>query len=59
VLVGADASGLELRMLAHYMDDAGYTKELLGGDIHTSNQLAAGLSTRNQAKTFILKARMT
>lgn len=53
VLVGADASGLELRMLAHYMDDAGYTKELLGGDIHTSNQLAAGLQTRSQAKTFI------
>jgi DNA polymerase-1 len=53
VLVGADASGLELRMLAHYMDDVKYTHELLSGDIHTSNQLAAGLQTRNQAKTFI------
>ena len=53
VLVGADASGLELRMLAHYMDDADYTKEILEGDIHTANQKAAGLDTRPQAKTFI------
>jgi len=53
VLVGADASGLELRMLAHYMDDADYTNEILTGDIHTANQKAAGLTTRDQAKTFI------
>jgi DNA polymerase I-like protein with 3'-5' exonuclease and polymerase domains len=53
VLVGADASGLELRMLAHYMDSEGYTKEILEGDIHTANQKAAGLKTRAQAKTFI------
>tara|TARA_B100001059_G_scaffold226312_1_gene254520 strand:+ start:8538 stop:10220 length:1683 start_codon:yes stop_codon:yes gene_type:complete len=53
VLVGADASGLELRMLAHYMDDADYTHEILTGDIHTANQKAAGLATRDQAKTFI------
>jgi DNA polymerase-1 len=52
-LVGMDASGLELRMLAHYMDDEGYTNEILTGDIHTANQLAAGLETRDQAKTFI------
>lgn len=52
-LVGVDASGLELRMLAHYMNDSAYTKEILEGDIHTANQLAAGLETRAQAKTFI------
>lgn len=55
-LVGADASGLELRCLAHFMakyDDGAYTKELLTGDIHTANQKAAGLPTRNNAKTFI------
>jgi len=52
-LVGMDASGLELRMLAHYMNDEGYTHEILNGDIHTANQLAAGLETRDQAKTFI------
>ena len=52
-LVGIDASGLELRMLAHYMNDADYTNTILTGDIHTANQLAAGLATRDSAKTFI------
>jgi len=52
-LVGIDASGLELRMLAHYMNDQDYTDTILTGDIHTANQKAAGLETRNQAKTFI------
>lgn len=52
-LVGIDASGLELRMLAHYMQDAEYTDLILNGDIHTYNQEAAGLPTRNDAKTFI------
>jgi DNA polymerase I-like protein with 3'-5' exonuclease and polymerase domains len=52
-LVGIDASGLELRMLAHYMKDDEYTNEVVSGDIHTANQKAAGLETRNQAKTFI------
>lgn len=52
-LVGIDASGLELRMLAHYMKDDAYTHEVVSGDIHTANQKAAGLQTRNQAKTFI------
>jgi DNA polymerase I-like protein with 3'-5' exonuclease and polymerase domains len=53
VLVGADLSGLELRCLAHYMNDADYTDEILTGDIHTKNQESAGLSTRNEAKRFI------
>ena len=52
-LVGCDASGLELRMLAHYMNDDKYTNEILTGDIHTANQKSAGLQTRDQAKTFI------
>ena len=52
-LVGMDASQLELRMLAHYMNDEGYTNEILNGDIHTANQLASGLETRDLAKTFI------
>ena len=54
--VGCDASGLELRMLASYMamyDHGAYIKTILEGDIHTSNQLSAGLPTRNDAKTFI------
>ena len=52
-LVGIDASGLELRMLAHYMEDKDYVREVCEGDIHTKNQNAAGLQTRPQAKTFI------
>lgn len=55
-LAGADASGLELRCLAHFMaryDDGRYRDILLNGDIHTENMKAAGLTTRNQAKTFI------
>ena len=39
-------------MLAHYMDDKEFTN-VLTEDIHTRNQLAAGLETRPQAKTFI------
>ena len=52
-LVGIDASGLELRMLAHYMNDEDFTNEILHGDIHTANQNLAGLESRSQAKTFI------
>lgn len=53
VLVGADASGLELRCLAHYMNDETYTDLILNGDIHSYNQKLAGLPTRGDAKTFI------
>jgi len=52
-LVGVDASGLELRMLAHYMNDERYIHEVVNGDIHTANQIAAGLESRDKAKTFI------
>ena len=53
LLVGCDASSLELRALAHYLEDDKFTKEVVDGDIHTANQHAAGLETRDQAKTFI------
>jgi DNA polymerase-1 len=64
-LMGADASGLELRCLSHYMakyDDGAYGKVILEGrnedgtDIHSVNRNALGLSGkdgRNVAKTFI------
>jgi DNA polymerase-1 len=52
-LVGVDASGLELRMLAHYMNDKDYIHEVVNGDIHTTNQIAAGLESRDESKTFI------
>lgn len=54
--VGADTSGLELRCFAHYLakyDKGTYVKVVTQGDVHTSNQQAAGLPTRGDAKTFI------
>lgn len=54
VLVGADLSGIELRCLAHYLQDGGaFAKEVTSGDIHTANMKSAGLQNRDQAKTMI------
>lgn len=56
VLVGADASSLELRCLAHYMapyDNGAYAREVVEGDVHTANQAAADLPSRSVAKTFV------
>ena len=61
-MVGTDADGIQLRILAHYMDDPGFTEALvrgdskLGTDAHTLNQRALGVDvckTRDTAKTFI------
>ena len=55
-LVGSDLAGIELRCLAHRMakyDGGKYGRILLEGDIHTENQTAAGLDSRDTAKTFI------
>jgi len=55
-LIGCDASGLELRCLAHYIgafDEGHFTKQLLDGDIHTYNQKQIGLPTRDLAKRCI------
>jgi DNA polymerase I len=58
VQLGADQSGLELRCLAADLaklakDKGNYAKIVTQGDVHTTNQLAAGLPTRDAAKTFI------
>ena len=53
--IGIDMSGLELRVLAHYMakyDGGAYAQMVVEQDIHTYNQRSAGLETRDQAKTF-------
>ena len=53
---GIDASGLELRCLANFLfpfDNGEYGHIILTSDIHTANQKAAGLPTRDNAKTFI------
>lgn len=56
VMVGCDASGLELRNLAHYLyvyDHGLYIDVILKEDIHVKNQTDAALPTRDTAKTFI------
>lgn len=58
-LVGVDASGIQLRILSHYMNDSAYQFAIINGnkddgtDIHTVNQKAAGFATRDIAKRFI------
>ena len=49
VMVGADLSGIELRMLAHYLaryDNGRYADILLHGDIHQVNADKIGISRR-------------
>ena len=52
-MVGADLSGIELRMLAHYLaryDQGRYSEILLTGDIHQTNADRIGI-TRRDVKT--------
>jgi DNA polymerase I-like protein with 3'-5' exonuclease and polymerase domains len=54
-LLGSDASGLELRMLGHYLakyDNGEYVKTLLEADIHEAVRLALGIETRDKSKTI-------
>jgi DNA polymerase I-like protein with 3'-5' exonuclease and polymerase domains len=53
VMVGADLSGIELRVLAHYLakyDGGKYANIILNGDIHQENADKIGI-TRRQVKT--------
>ena len=55
-LVGLDLSSLELRCLSHYLakyDNGIYAKQVVEGDVHTYNQKAMGLSSRNLSKRVI------
>lgn len=60
-LVGTDAEGIQLRLLAHYMKSPAYVEAIcsgdkkLGTDIHSMNMRALGpiCKTRDDAKTFI------
>tara|TARA_B000000609_G_scaffold23505_1_gene14993 strand:+ start:174 stop:818 length:645 start_codon:yes stop_codon:yes gene_type:complete len=52
-MVSADLSGIELRMLAHYLsryDNGRYQRILIEGDIHQTNADRIGI-TRRQVKT--------
>ena len=54
VLVGADLSGIELRVLSHYLaryDGGRYADILINGDIHQTNADKVGV-TRKQIKTI-------
>jgi DNA polymerase-1 len=61
VLVGTDAEGIQLRVLAHYINDDTFTQALVSGskqdhtDCHSLNQRALGqvCRSRDNAKTFI------
>ncbi len=58
VLVGTDSDACQIRMLCGRMNDPAYTENVLNGkkedgsDIHSVNMRAAGLATRDDAKTF-------
>lgn len=51
-LVGTDAAGLELRMLAHFLDRPAFTDQVLDGDPHQYNADLAGVD-RPTAKTLL------
>ena len=48
--VGVDLSGIELRCLAHYLQDAGWQEELLKGDVHWMNAQSFGLIPKGTVK---------
>ena len=53
IMVGADLSGIELRLLSHYLaryDGGRYADVLINGDIHQENADKIGI-TRRQVKT--------
>lgn len=52
-LVGVDAKGIQLRVLAHYLNNTAFTEAVLGGDPHSYNQQIGGFGSRAIAKTFI------
>lgn len=51
-LLGCDASGIQLRVLAHYLESDEWSNELVNGDVHTRNANILGID-RPKAKTFI------
>lgn len=53
-LVGCDAASLEIRMLAHYMNDTAFTNQVVNGDIYVYIQGLLGLSTRRVTKSVLL-----
>lgn len=61
LLVGTDAEGIQMRILAHYINDPDYTEAIVNGnkedgtDVHSLNRKLLGdvCRSRDTAKTFI------
>jgi len=52
-LVGVDAKGIQVRVLAHYLDNPEFTDVVINGDPHSYNQEIGEFESRDLAKTFI------
>ena len=52
-MVGVDAKGIQLRVLAHYLNNKEFTDVVINGDPHAYNQEIGGFRDRDLAKTFI------
>lgn len=52
-MVGVDAKGIQLRILAHYLNSTAFTEAVLSKDPHAANQKAMALPSRALAKTII------
>lgn len=52
-LVGVDAKGIQLRVLAHYVDTPSFTEAILSEDPHEANKKEMDLPSRAIAKTII------
>jgi len=52
-VVGVDAKGIQLRVLAHYLNNPEFTDIVINGDPHAHNQAIGDFASRDDAKTFI------
>lgn len=57
-LVGIDAKGIQLRILAQYLDNPAFTEAILSEDPHSANQQLLGLPTRALTKTVVYASLM-
>ena len=51
-LVGVDAKGIQLRVLAHYLNNEGFTESVLSEDPHEANKKRFGFASRPLTKTI-------
>ena len=58
VLVGVDAKGIQLRELAHYLNNPKFTEAVLSKDPHEANRVNFKLPSRPVAKTVVYSVLM-